>query len=207
MRANSDQTFVEVKVEISNIRATGLHQFERKVFENPISNEDVVLNVNGEKLHCHSQILSWNSKVFKAVIQKSRASCEIFLEEGIPVEDLRELLHYIYFPLEAVDEHNFRQLLHWGKKFEVNHIVQLCQQFMESVLRNPITTEEGKLEIFLLSWKYFVEPLKVVSGEVVFPSKPPDLMSTLSKCEIYQSTKETEKLEMWNFLFGKLYSY
>ncbi|CAI4226891.1 unnamed protein product [Auanema sp. JU1783] len=124
---------VSLKVEITNIRWKGIHKFQVKNFDSTDADEDLVLNVDGEKLHCHSQILSQNSTIFRDMIKGSQGSCEISLKDSIPVEDLRELLHYLYLPCEPVDDHNLRQLLHWGRKY---------------------TALEIPIEIFLLFWRY-----------------------------------------------------
>ncbi|CAI4220322.1 unnamed protein product, partial [Auanema sp. JU1783] len=91
-------------------------------FDSTDAKDDLVLDVDGVKLHCNSQILSRSSKIFRTMIEEGEVSSEICLKDSIPVEDLRELLHYLYSG-EPVDDHNFRQLLHWGEKFEVKHIV------------------------------------------------------------------------------------
>ncbi|CAI4220983.1 unnamed protein product [Auanema sp. JU1783] len=175
------------------------------------------MRVDAHRSHLKSQILSWNSKIFKGLIGKNRkltdptlqsvsgneAASEICLEDTIPVEDLRELLHYIYFPFEPVDEHNLKQLLHWGKKFEVNHIVQLCQQFMESMLKNPQTTEDSKREIFLLSWKYSIEPLKKIYAINVIPHNSAGWMKNIVRSELYQDMDNELKPKMWEFLIEK----
>ncbi|CAI4231634.1 unnamed protein product [Auanema sp. JU1783] len=61
---------VSLKVEITNIRIEGIHNFEMKNFDRTDTNEDLVLDVDGEKLHCHSQVLSWNSEIFRTMIKE-----------------------------------------------------------------------------------------------------------------------------------------
>ncbi|CAI4220985.1 unnamed protein product [Auanema sp. JU1783] len=153
----NDESF---DIEISNIRIKGVHKFEQKNLDSTDANEDLVLEVDGVKLHCHSPILSWNSEIFRAMIEEGKVSSEIYLKDTIPLLELRELLHYLYLPCEPVDDHNFRQLLHWGHKFEVKHVVQLCQHYMESLVLGPSITDAIRIEIFLLSWRYSVEHLK-----------------------------------------------
>ncbi|CAI4227250.1 unnamed protein product [Auanema sp. JU1783] len=59
-----------VKLLITNIRLKGIHKFKMKNFDSADADEDLVLDVNGKKLHCHSQILSWNSKIFRTMIEE-----------------------------------------------------------------------------------------------------------------------------------------
>ncbi|CAI4220728.1 unnamed protein product, partial [Auanema sp. JU1783] len=87
-----------LKVEISNIRTKGIHKFGMKNLDSADAKEDLVLDVDGEKLHCHSQILSWNSKIFKNMIEEGEVPSEICLKDMIPLLELRELLHYLYLP-------------------------------------------------------------------------------------------------------------
>ncbi|CAI4225093.1 unnamed protein product [Auanema sp. JU1783] len=148
-------------------------------FDSTDEKDDLVLDVYGEKLHCDSQILSWNSKIFRAMIKESEGSSEICLKDSIPVEDLRELLHYLYSSCEPVNDHNFRELLHWGHTFEVNYIVRLCHQYMESLVLSRRITKALRIEFFLLSWKYSVEHLKNIYASREVYVGPPNCMKKI----------------------------
>ncbi|CAI4226888.1 unnamed protein product [Auanema sp. JU1783] len=133
-----------MKILIYNIKTEGIHKFGMKNFDSRDEKDDLVLDVNGVKLHCHSQILSQNSEIFKTMIKENEGSSEICLKDSIPLEDLQELLHYLYLPCEPVDDHNFRQLLHWGHKFETYNrcntvrnlpsVLEILHETLEEVL-------------------------------------------------------------------------
>ncbi|CAI4222969.1 unnamed protein product [Auanema sp. JU1783] len=197
---------ITVTVVISDIiiRDIRIFEMEDKRSLNAVE-ADLTIHIGDEYLYCHSQMLALNSVVFKKIIDESGDGLHIHLEDEVPINEFRELLHHTYYPIETIDDYNWRILLCWATKFEVIQVLYVCQNVMTSLVKCSST--DKKIDIFLFSWKFDVEPLKAECLNDIFSTDGEHsiLMKTnIVQNTVYQEMEDKRKLNMLEFLIDKL---
>ncbi|CAD6198430.1 unnamed protein product [Caenorhabditis auriculariae] len=93
---------------------------------------DAVLIIDGKRLHISRAYLSLYSRVFYAMFNSNFSEREM---REIPVEDVVfeefvELLNVVYPSHKPVSSENVEFLLELGDKFEIQYVIDLCEQFL-----------------------------------------------------------------------------
>ena len=114
---------------------------ERQDFTQPWEFSNVVLVVEGEKLHVHRTVLASYSPVFKEKFMsdefQEKGKKEIILPDKFKANEVKELLQIIYvyrtekgIPLHEINEENCHYLLCLAQEYQMKAITQRCEEFM-----------------------------------------------------------------------------
>ena len=114
---------------------------ERQDFTQPWEFSNVVLVVEGEKLHVHRAVLALYSPVFMEKFKSDefleKGKKEIILPDKFKANEVKELLRIIYvyrtekgIPLDEINEENCHYLLSLAHEYQMEDITQRCEEFM-----------------------------------------------------------------------------
>ncbi|XP_070206723.1 kelch repeat and BTB domain-containing protein 4-like [Littorina saxatilis] len=125
-------------------------------FEEPNASSDLVLVVEGNRLHVHKTVLSLHSPVFERMFSSAFAEREA-REVPLPgkkydsfVQFLREM--YPVSSLEPLKDETLHDLLKLADEYQVDHIFQKCKAYIQSHLKFPtrkLTTDRILLYLWM----------------------------------------------------------
>ena len=123
---------------------------------------DVVLVVEGEKLHVHRSTLAIWSPVFDIMFTsglQGEEQCRIPLP-GKKANEIKLLLQIMYdtsWNRSIVTEENYYFLLDLAHEYQIASIIQLCEDFLVSMVERK--RDEGVLTVLLVGQKYGLQTL------------------------------------------------
>ena len=130
-------------------------------FLEPWKLSDVVLVVEDQKLHVHRGILALWSPVFEKIFTakfKEENNDEIPLPQKKATE-IKQLLYMLYPSLEEkpVTKANCYFLLELAHEYQIQSIVEKCQSFMVSMIKEK--KEDDALAMLIYGQKYQLKTL------------------------------------------------
>ncbi|PFX33698.1 uncharacterized protein LOC111333971 [Stylophora pistillata] len=125
----------------------------RNPFSHPWEEGNLVLVVNGVKLHLHRFMLTLSSPVFNTMLKsesKETSNAEITLP-GKDADDILNLLKQLY-PQERdeITMDNVERFLKLAEEYQIKTVLDLCA----TCLRNEPKTKDNAMKILLLVQKY-----------------------------------------------------
>ena len=123
-------------------------------FSEPWDYSDVIIIVEGHRLHVHRSILSMCSPVFRKMLSsdfKEKTSLEINLP-GKTVETIREMLRLMYpFPTVVSDSSNVTSLLALAREYQMTK--------MTARIEDVLLRRQTSVELLLIAQEYSLEKL------------------------------------------------
>ena len=132
-------------------------------FSEPWKFSDVVLVVEGQKLHVHRSTLAIWSPVFDTMFTsdfKEKNSVEIPLP-GKKANEMKLLLQIMYdtsWNRSIMTEENCYFLLDLAHEYQIASIIQLCEDFLVSMVKGK-KTDKDVLTVLLVGQKYELKTL------------------------------------------------
>ena len=145
---------------------------ERQDFTQAWKFSDVVLLVEGEKLHVHRAVLAMCSPVFEKMFTsefQEKEKKEIFLL-GKKANEVKELLQVIYpsverKPLDEIKEENCHLLLSLAHEYQMAAITQRCEDFIVKIMKESFSSDIIAELVFAQT--YNLKKLKQASIELL----------------------------------------
>ncbi|CAI5441504.1 unnamed protein product [Caenorhabditis angaria] len=132
----NDKVTVEARITVQKvIGVRNSPTFDFLAFQPNVA--DIMLVIDGRKLHVSKMYLALYSPVFYAMFFsnfKEREKKEIVVEDVV-FEEFIELLNVVYPSHKSVNGENVEFLLELGDKFEIQYVIDECEKFL-------ITSEE-----------------------------------------------------------------
>ncbi|XP_073259306.1 BTB and MATH domain-containing protein 36-like [Porites lutea] len=151
---------------------------ERQDFTQPWKFSNVVLVVEGEKLHVHRAVLAMRSPVFKKMFTpefQEKEKKEIFLP-GKKANEVKELLQIIYVyrteegnpPDELINEENCHYLLILAQEYQMEAITQRCEDFIVKIMKESFSAKKDPdiIAELVFAQEYKLKKLKQASIEL-----------------------------------------
>ena len=143
---------------------------EPQNFSQPSTFSDVVLVVEDKKLHVHRAVLALCSPVFKKMFTsefQEKGKNEISLP-GKKADEIIQLLQIVYpsvskKPTDQIKEGNCRFLLRLADEYQMEAIVQRCEDYIVSLLKR---SKKGIVEELVFAQTYNLQKLKKASIEM-----------------------------------------
>ena len=123
---------------------------------------DLILSVEGQKLHVHKAILAISSPVFIAMLSsnfREKNEAEIPLP-GKKVEEIKDLLRAIYPCEHVITRHNCNSLLKLSCEYQMDQLKKRCEKFVLDTYKETMDTCSSKekceeaLHFVLMSQQY-----------------------------------------------------
>ena len=118
-------------------------------FSKPWKMSDLVLSVEGRKLHVHKAILAIASPVFEAMLSsnfKEKNAKEIPLP-GKKGQEIEDMLRAIYPDCEhTITRQNCRSLLELSSEYQLARLKKRCEKFILDTYRPRMTTTRSRPE-------------------------------------------------------------
>lgn len=131
-------------------------------FSEPWKFSDVILVVEGQKLHVHRSTLAIWSPVFDTMFTsdfKEKNSDEISLP-GKKATEIKLLLQIMYstsWNRSIITEENCYFLLDLAHEYQIASIIQLCEYFLVSIVKRK--RDKSVLTVLLVGQKYGLQTL------------------------------------------------
>ena len=157
---------------------------EPQAFTQPWKSSDVVLVVEGEKLHVHRAVLTLCSPVFETMFTSKFQEKE---KKEIPLphkkaKEVKELLQVIYPTVERkppneIKEDNCQYLLSLAHEYQMEAISQRCEDFIVKIMKESFSAKEDQdiIAELVFAQKYDFKKLKQASIELAQSLTLPDL--------------------------------
>uniref|UniRef100_A0A8R1HZ86 BTB domain-containing protein n=1 Tax=Caenorhabditis japonica TaxID=281687 RepID=A0A8R1HZ86_CAEJA len=170
---------IEAHVIVKN--TVGVYETILENFEEPKENlTDVVLIVEGKKVHVGRQYLASNSRFFFSLFFSKFSESsqnEITLEDVIHSEFV-DLLNLIYPTHKSVNKSNVKHLLKLAHRFDVPFVLEKCEAFLIGTVEIHTVTKLKYAEIYNLSQ---------LQDECLYELDTSESIVALSKHEDYAS--------------------
>ena len=157
---------------------------ERQDFTQAWKLSDVVLVVEGEKLHVHRAVLVLCSPVFETMFTsdfQEKEKKEIPLH-GKKANEVKELLQVIYptverKPPDEIKEENCRYLLSLAHEYQMAAITQRCEDFIVKIMKESFSAKKDPdiIAELVFAQKYNLKKLKHASIELAQSVTLPEL--------------------------------
>jgi len=158
---------------------------------------DAILVIDGVRLHVSKSYLALYSPVFHAMFFSKFSECSM---KEIPVEDVIldefvELLNVVYPSHKPITAENVEFLLELGDKFEIQFVIDQCEQFLMRSEDIPIVTK--------LVWadQYCLAKLQDVC---IRTFKQTADIKSLKQTEEYKNLSDTTKAALLEKIFKLL---
>lgn len=157
---------------------------ERQDFTQAWKLSDVVLVIEGEKLHVHRAVLALCSPVFEKMFTSEFQEKE---KKEIPLPDkkaneVKELLQVIYptverKPPDEIKEENCRYLLRLSQEYQMEAITQRCEDFIVKIMKESFSAEKDPdiIAELVFAQTYNLKKLKQASIELAQSLTLPEL--------------------------------
>ena len=148
---------------------------ERQDFTQPWKLSDVVLEVEGEKLHVHRAVLALCSPVFEKMFTSKFQERE---KKEIPLpykkaKEVKELLQIIYptverKPPDEIKEENCHYLLILAQEYQMEAISQRCEDFIVKIMKESFSARKNPdiIAELVFAQTYNLKNLKQASIEL-----------------------------------------
>ena len=167
---------------------------ERQDFTQAWKFSDVVLVVEGEKLHVHRAVLALCSPVFETMLTsefQEKEKKEISLP-GKKANEVKELLQVIYptverKPPDEIKEENCHYLLSLAHEYQMAAITQRCEDFIVKIMKESFSTKKnpGIIAELVFAQTYNLKKLKQASIELAQSLTLPELKKQTGYDEIH----------------------
>ena len=157
---------------------------EPQDFTQPWKFSDVVLVVEGEKLHVHRAVLALCSPVFETMFTsefQEKEKKEISLP-GKKANEVKELLQVIYptverKPPDEIKEENCPYLLSLAHEYQMAAISQRCEDFIVKIMKESFSAKKDPdiIAELVFAQKYHLKKLKQASIELAQSLTLPEL--------------------------------
>ena len=157
---------------------------EPQDFTQPWKFSDVVLVVEGEKLHVHRAVLALCSPVFETMLTsefQEKEKKEISLP-GKKANEVKELLQVIYptverKPPDEIKEENCHYLLSLAHEYQMAAISQRCEDFIVKIMKESFSAKKDPdiIAELVFAQKYHLKKLKQASIELAQSLTLPEL--------------------------------
>ena len=131
-------------------------------FSKPWKMSDLILSVEGQKLHVHKAILAISSPVFEAMLSsnfKEKNATEIPLP-GKKAEEIKDLLQAIYPCEHVITRQNCSSLLKLSCEYQMDLLKKRCEKFVLITYKETMDTRsstakcEEALHFVVMSQQY-----------------------------------------------------
>ncbi|CAH3168101.1 unnamed protein product [Porites lobata] len=166
------KTLKQVSIELAQNKESNR---EPQDFTQPWKSSDVVLVVEGEKLHVHRAVLTLCSPVFETMFTsefQEKEKKEISLPHK-KVKEVKELLQVIYptierKPPDEIKEENCHYLLSLAHEYQMAGITQRCENFIVKTMKESFSTKKDPDNIaeLVFAQTYNLKKLKQASIEL-----------------------------------------
>ena len=167
---------------------------EPQDFTQPWKFSDVVLVVEGEKLHVHRAVLALCSPVFEKMFTsefQEKEKKEISLP-GKKANEVKELLQVIYPTVERkppheIKEENCHYLLSLAHEYQMAAITQRCEDFIVKIMKESFSAKKnpGIIAELVFAQTYNLKKLKQASIELAQSLTLPELKKQTGYDEIH----------------------
>lgn len=155
---------------------------ERRDFTQAWKFSDVVLVVEGEKLHVHRAVLALCSPVFEKMFTsefQEKEKKEISLP-GKKANEVKELLQIIYpsveeKPTRQIKKENCHFLLRLAHEYQMAAITQRCEDFIVKIMKESPSSKKDIIAELVFAQTYNLKKLKQASMELAQNLTLPDL--------------------------------
>ena len=183
-----------MKLSLSNVFSIGLtfnppmadkeSNCEPQDFTQPWKFSDVVLVVEGEKLHVHRAVLALCSPVFETMLTsefQEKEKKEISLP-GKKANEVKELLQVIYptverKPPDEIKVENCHYLLSLAHEYQMAAITQRCEDFIVKIMKESFSVKKDPdiIAELVFAQTYNLKKLKQASIELAQSLALPEL--------------------------------
>ena len=167
---------------------------ERQDFTQAWKFSDVVLVVEGEKLHVHRAVLALCSPVFETMLTsefQEKEKKEISLP-GKKANEVKELLQVIYptierKPPDEIKEENCHYLLILAQEYQMAAITQRCEDFIVKIMKESFSAKKNPdiIAELVFAQTYNLKKLKQASIELAQSLTLPELKKQKGYDEIH----------------------